>query len=93
MDAAVDRLEVKIVQASGLKSTESGAPSAYAEVSTLGAVQELLGGVRVRRIESFCYEQQKESTRRNKKENKSDKKKEIEKETEIETEVEQRLVT
>ena len=33
MDAAVDRLEVKIVQASGLKSVESGAPSAYAEVS------------------------------------------------------------
>jgi hypothetical protein len=32
MDAATDRLEVKIVQANGLKSTESGPPSAYAEV-------------------------------------------------------------
>ena len=47
MDAAVDRLEVKIVQASGLKSTESGAPSAYAEVSSVGEVWELLGGVGV----------------------------------------------
>eukprot|EP00596_Hydrurales_sp_CCMP1899_P004949 CAMPEP_0119051930 /NCGR_PEP_ID=MMETSP1177-20130426/73383_1 /TAXON_ID=2985 /ORGANISM="Ochromonas sp, Strain CCMP1899" /LENGTH=1845 /DNA_ID=CAMNT_0007031303 /DNA_START=346 /DNA_END=5881 /DNA_ORIENTATION=+ len=32
MDAATDRLEVKIVSANGLKSTESGPPSAYAEV-------------------------------------------------------------
>lgn len=32
MDAAADRLEVKIVQANGLKSTESGPPSSYAEV-------------------------------------------------------------
>jgi Ca2+-dependent lipid-binding protein len=32
MDEAVDRLEVKIIQASGLKGTESGPPSAYAEV-------------------------------------------------------------
>ena len=35
MDAAVDRLEVKIIQASGLKLVESGPPSSYAEVRIL----------------------------------------------------------
>jgi hypothetical protein len=32
MEAAVDRLEVKVIQAEGLRGTESGPPSAYAEV-------------------------------------------------------------
>jgi hypothetical protein len=32
MEAAVDRLEVKVIQAEGLRFTESGPPSAYAEV-------------------------------------------------------------
>ena len=34
MEAAVDRLEVKVIQAEGLRFTESGPPSAYAEVRT-----------------------------------------------------------
>ena len=39
MDAAVDRLEVKIIQASGLKLVESGPPSSYAEVSIFAFIR------------------------------------------------------
>ena len=39
MDAAVDRLEVKIIQASGLKLVESGPPSSYAEVSIFASIR------------------------------------------------------
>ena len=39
MDAAVDRLEVKIIQASGLKLVESGPPSSYAEVSIFSSIR------------------------------------------------------
>ena len=39
MDAAVDRLEVKIIQASGLKLVESGPPSSYAEVRIFATIR------------------------------------------------------
>ena len=35
MEAAVDRLEVKVIQAQGLRGVESGTPSAYAEVRVM----------------------------------------------------------
>lgn len=43
MEAAVDRLEVKVIQAQGLRGVESGTPSAYAEVREMH-----------RRIDEMC---------------------------------------